>query len=180
MGTPAEFRELALKYMDSLYNYARILTRHETEAEDLLQESLLRAFRGHASLDRDLSPKAWLLKIMKNAHADRGRRKRARPLEEELQEEHGVAGSALPLNPEEILLRRLAIDDVRSAIRRLPPLWREALELREIEGLSYQEIARIIDRPIGTVMSRLSRARNLLRSFLQDHHPVQSRGTREL
>jgi RNA polymerase sigma-70 factor (ECF subfamily) len=180
MDLSADFRELALKHLDSLYNYARLLTRDETEAEDLLQESLLRAFRGLASLNRDLSPKAWLLKIMKNSHIDRGRRKRARPIEEELQEDQGVRDDALPLNPEQILLRRLAIEDVRSAIRRLPPIWREAIELRDIEGLSYQEIAHVIDRPIGTVMSRLFRARNLLRSFLQDRYAVEPRGVRDL
>ena len=180
MEPSADFRELALKYMDSLYNYARILTRSETEAEDLLQETLLRAFRGLASLNRSLSPKAWLLKIMKNAHIDRGRRKRARPMEEELPDEQAGPDGALPLNPEEILLRRLAIEDVRGAIRRLPPIWREAVELRDIEGLSYQEIGHVIDKPIGTVMSRLYRGRNRLRSLLQAHDVVQPRGIRDL
>jgi RNA polymerase sigma-70 factor (ECF subfamily) len=84
------------------------------------------------------------------------------------------------LDPEEILLRRLAIAEVRSAIRRLPPVLRETVELRDIEGLSYREIAGVIGRPIGTVMSRLSRGRNLLRETLQAHHhpipPERSRG----
>lgn len=180
MDEPADFRELAVKHMDSLYNYGRILTRNETEAEDLLQETLLRAFRGRTSLNWGLNPKVWLLKIMKNAHIDRCRRKLARPVEEALQEEHGLAECALPLNPEEILLRRLAIEDVRAAIRRLPPVWREAVELRDIEGFSYQEIASVIDRPIGTVMSRLYRGRNLLRSFLQSHHAIQPGRVRDL
>ena len=74
------------------------------------------------------------------------------------------------LDPEEILLRRLAIAEVRSAIRQLPPILREAVELRDIEGLSYREIAAVIGRPIGTVMSRLARGRNLLREALQAHH----------
>ena len=84
------------------------------------------------------------------------------------------------LDPEEILLRRLAIAEVRSAIRQLPPVLREAVELRDIEGLSYREIAAVIGRPIGTVMSRLARGRNLLREALQAHHdpipPERSRG----
>jgi RNA polymerase sigma-70 factor (ECF subfamily) len=178
MDAPADFRELALKYTDSLYNYARILTRSETEAEDLLQETLLRAYRGRSSLDPELNPKAWLLKIMKHSHIDRCRRKLARPIEAELPEE--ATDSSLPLNPEEILLRRLAIEDVRNAIRRLPAVWREAVELRDIEGLSYQEIAHVIDKPIGTVMSRLYRGRNLLRSFLQGHHAIEPRRARDL
>ena len=179
MDASAEFRELAFKYMDSLYNYARVLTRNDTEAEDLLQDTLLRAFRGLPSLNREFSPKAWLLRIMKNAHIDRGRRKHSRPTEEEFQEEQEVEDSA-PMNPEEILLRRLAIEDVRDAIRRLPAISREAVELRDIEGLSYQEIAHVIDKPIGTVMSRLSRGRNRLRSFLQDHQTVEPRRGRDL
>lgn len=73
----------------------------------------------------------------------------------------------VPLNPEEILLRRLDIEEVRAGIRRLPPAWREAMELRDIEGLSYQEIAHVTGRPVGTVMSRLYRGRNMLRAFLQ-------------
>jgi RNA polymerase sigma-70 factor, ECF subfamily len=176
----ADFRELALKCTDSLYNYARILTRSQTEAEDLLQETLLRALRALTSLNQDVSPKAWLLKIMKHAHIDRCRRKLSRPIEEELHDERQAADAPAPLNPEEILLRRLAIEEVRTAIRRLPTVWREAVELRDIEGLSYQEIAHVIDRPIGTVMSRLYRGRNLLRSFLQEHQVIQPRGSRDL
>ena len=84
----------------------------------------------------------------------------------------------VPLNPEEILLQRLAIDEVRAAIRRLPPLWREAVELRDIEGLSYQEIAEVLGSPVGTVMSRLYRGRNLIRSLLLERPIAQSRENR--
>ncbi|MET0486380.1 MAG: sigma factor-like helix-turn-helix DNA-binding protein, partial [Candidatus Rokuibacteriota bacterium] len=84
------------------------------------------------------------------------------------------------LDPEEILLRRVAIAEVRAAIRQLPPVLREAVELRDIEGLSYREIAAVIGRPIGTVMSRLARGRNLLRAALQASQqpipPERSRG----
>ncbi len=179
MDLSADFQQLALKHLDSLHNYGRILTRSETEAEDLLQETLLRAFRGFEALNRDLSIKVWLLKIMKNAHIDRCRRRLCRPMEGELREEEGPAeslqGELAPLNPEEILLRRLAIDEVRSAIRRLPPVWREAVELRDIEGLSCLEIAHVIDRPIGTVMSRLYRGRNLLRTLVQQPQRPETR-----
>jgi len=182
MDESAEFQQLALKYMDSLHNYGRILTRNEVEADDLLQETLLRGFRAMASLNRDLSAKVWLLKIMKNSHIDRCRRKLSRPMEEELREEQDLPDSSAPLNPEEILVRRLAIEDVRGAIRRLPPVWREAVELRDIEGLSYREIAHVIEKPIGTVMSRLYRGRNVLRSLLQDpaYQAIQPERTRDL
>jgi RNA polymerase sigma-70 factor (ECF subfamily) len=173
MNVPADFQELALKYLDSLYNYARVLTRNESEAEDLLQDTLLRGFRGFATFNRELGAKVWLLKIMKNAHIDHCRRKRARPLEERLPDEPEGSDGMAPLNPEEILLRRLDIEQVRAGIRRLPPAWREAMELRDIEGLRYQEIAQVIGRPIGTVMSRLYRGRNMLRAFLQNTPAVQ-------
>jgi RNA polymerase sigma-70 factor (ECF subfamily) len=183
-----QFQELALKYLDSLYNYARLLTRDDTETEDLLQEALLRSSRHRASIDASLNPKAWLFKVMRNVHIDRCRARSARPGEVALSNgdgsEHGGVGpSALRpalLDPEEILLRRVAIAEVRAAIRQLPPPLRETVELRDIEGLSYREIAAVIGRPIGTVMSRLARGRNLLRSALQAHHdpipPERSRG----
>jgi RNA polymerase sigma-70 factor (ECF subfamily) len=182
------YQELALKYLDSLYNYGRLLTRDDSEAEDLLQETLLRGFRHRATLDPTLNPKAWLFKIMRNAHVDRCRGRAARPVEVALANGDGAepgGGASVEisprlLDPEEILLRRLAIAEVRSAIRQLPSVLREAVELRDIEGLSYREIAAVIGRPIGTVMSRLARGRNLLREALQAHHdpipPERSRG----
>jgi len=176
-----EFQAVVLGNLDSLFGYARVLTRRTSDAEDLLQEVLLRAFRAFGSFDRTLSVKAWLFKIMKNAYIDRRRRQRARPVEEEwdegrerIDEDREAAqlgelySCPVPLSPEDMLLRHLTIEVVREAIRSLPPLWREVVELREIEGLSYQEIAEVIGKPIGTVMSRLSRGRDLLRSSLQE------------
>ena len=126
---------------------------------------------------------------MRNAHIDRCRGRSARPSEVALRGRRRLGAwatrkrrsSGRPLlDPEEILLRRVAIAEVRAAIRQLPPVLREAVELRDIEGLSYREIAAVIGRPIGTVMSRLARGRNLLREALQAHHhpipPERSRG----
>jgi RNA polymerase sigma-70 factor (ECF subfamily) len=171
-----EFQDLALTHLDSMYSYALLLTRDDWEADDLLQEALLRGFRSFGSFDARLSFKAWLFKIIKNAYIDRWRRLRGRPGEEEWQGEDGVPKDPtkevllypVPLNPEEILLRRLAVEEVRGAIRQLPVALREVVELREIEGLSYHEIAEVLGKPIGTVMSRLSRGRNLVRSHLQE------------
>lgn len=172
-----------------MYNYALILRKNGPEADDLLQETLLRAYRAFGSFKRHLSFKVWLFKIMKNAHLDWGRRLRLHP-EEEWKGGEAVAQEVtkdlllfpVPLTPEEILLRRVTVQEVREAIRRLPTILREVVELREIEGLSYQEIADIIDRPIGTVMSRLYRGRNLLRLFLQEPSPaaVKSRAAHGL
>jgi RNA polymerase sigma-70 factor, ECF subfamily len=159
----AEFQAIVLANLDSLYGYARVLAGRPWEAEDLLQDALVRAFGAFASFDRTQNAKAWLFKIMKNAHIDRGRRERARPVEEE----SAVDPVPLSPDPEDLLIRAVTADAVRDGIRRLPAIWREVVELREIEGLSYQEIAEVIGKPIGTVMSRLSRGRDLLRVTLQ-------------
>jgi RNA polymerase sigma-70 factor, ECF subfamily len=177
MDEKAEFQELFLAHLDSAHSYALLLSRNASEAEDLLQETLLRAFRGFGSFKPHLSFKVWVFKIMKNAHIDRARRLRVRPVEveqdwrepdsqiEDLEKE--VLLYPVPLNPEEILLRRVTIEQVREAIKNLPTPLREVVELREMEGLSYRDIAAVIGKPVGTVMSRLYRGRNLIRSVLQ-------------
>lgn len=173
MDQRAAFHELVMARLDSLYNYARLLASSEPEAEDLLQETLLHAFRAFASFNRDLSFAAWVHKIMRNAHIDRLRRLRTHPEGAGLPWESGVPEAAqevlpypVPVSPEEIVARRIAIEKVRAAMARLPAPLREVVELREIQGLSYREIAAVIQAPIGTVMSRLYRGRNLLRSLL--------------
>jgi RNA polymerase sigma-70 factor (ECF subfamily) len=178
MDRRSEFQGLVRTYLDSLYNYALVLTRRAEDAEDLLQESLVRAYQGFDSFDRSLSFKPWMLTIVRNVQTDRRRRQRARPLEESLgpdEAEPVVATSeplfSIPLAPEDILLRRETVEQVRDAIRRLPPLLREIVELRDIEGLAYREIATVVGRPIGTVMSRLYRGRNLLRTYLIETSP---------
>ncbi len=187
MDERAEFQELFLTHLDSFHSYALLLNRNAAEADDLLQETLLRAFRGFGTFRRHLSFKVWVFKIMKNAQIDRVRRLRVRPVEveEDWQGEDGqikdvtkeVLLYPVPLNPEEILLRRVTIEQVREAIRNLPSALREVVELREMEGLSYREIAAVIGKPVGTVMSRLYRGRNLVRSILQEPSPagLQSR-----
>jgi RNA polymerase sigma-70 factor (ECF subfamily) len=169
----AEYQGLVLGHLDSLYNYALVLTRRSEDAEDLLQEVLVRGFQGFASFDQTLSFKGWMFTIIKNAYIDRFRRQRRLPPEEPLwaSGEEPVLSldnplCSVPLAPEDLLLRREAIEQVREAIRRLPEEMREVVELRDVEGLSYREIAHVVNRPIGTVMSRLYRGRNLLRTCL--------------
>jgi RNA polymerase sigma-70 factor (ECF subfamily) len=168
-----EYQGLVLGHLDSLYNYALVLTRRSEDAEDLLQEVLVRGFQGFASFDQTLSFKGWMFTIIKNAYIDRFRRQRRLPPEEPLwaSGEEPVLSldnplCSVPLAPEDLLLRREAIEQVREAIRRLPEEMREVVELRDVEGLSYREIAHVVNRPIGTVMSRLYRGRNLLRTCL--------------
>jgi RNA polymerase sigma-70 factor, ECF subfamily len=169
----AEFHRLALDHLDSLYNYAKLLARKPEDSEDLLQEALVRAFGAFRRFDRSLSYKAWMFTIIKNAHIDRLRRQRSSVIEEHAGNDWPVEAmsaesplSSIPLAPDDILLRRETIGQVRDAIRRLPPALQEVVELRDIEGLSYHQIAGIVNRPLGTVMSRLYRGRNLLRTFL--------------
>jgi RNA polymerase sigma-70 factor (ECF subfamily) len=183
MDATDHFQALVLGNLDSLYGFALALSDQEAAAEDLLQETLLKAFRAFSSYRPELSFKTWTFAIMKHASIDRARRRQAEPLEQvpgsgaHEQEDaldaavRDVGGGALwaaPLDPEALLVRRLTVEDVREAIRRLPAAFREVLQLREIEGLSYQDIASALGCPIGTVMSRLSRARTILRSSLRE------------
>lgn len=174
MDQASEFQRLVMGHLDSLYGFGLLLTGDRADAEDLLQDTLVRAFRSLSTFDRSYSCKVWLFQIMKNIQVDRYRRRRSRPVEEEFEDERTAVSDSVreidlfpaPLDPEQLLLRRLLIEDVQRAISRLPPAWREVIQLRDIEELTYAEIARVLEKPIGTVMSRLYRARNQLRTLL--------------
>jgi RNA polymerase sigma-70 factor, ECF subfamily len=180
VATGTEFQAYVRGCLDSLHNYAALLARPPEDHEDLLQDALIRGFRGFDSFDRALPFKAWMFGIIRNTYIDRHRRRKARPLEEPLEDAPASAPLdsplyAIPLAPEDVLLRQETVEQVREAIRRLPLLMREVVELRDIEGLSYREIAAVLGRPIGTVMSRLYRGRNLLRTYLVE--PRRQDGT---
>jgi RNA polymerase sigma-70 factor (ECF subfamily) len=150
--------------MDSAYNLARWLTRNGHDAEDLVQEALLRAFRAFAGF-RGADGRAWLLTIVRNACYTWLRRNRQQELTTEFDEEvHTLEGDVL--NPERLVLREGDNARVRQALEALPAEFREVLVLREIEGLSYKEISTVVDIPVGTVMSRLARARGRLQRGL--------------
>ena len=171
MDNGVEFQAYVRGCLDSLHNYAVLLARPPEDYEDLLQDALIRGFRGFDTFDRTLPFKAWMFGVIRNTYIDRHRRRRARPAEEPLEDEQPAAALdsplyAIPLAPEDVLVRQETVEQVRDAIRRLPVLMREVVELRDIEGLSYRDIAAVLDRPIGTVMSRLYRGRNLLRTYL--------------
>jgi len=158
----ARFRRLVLPHMDSAYNFARYLCRDASLAEDLVQDAFLRAFRGFRGF-RGGEPRAWLFAIVRSSHLtwvrSPGARLQAVPddVEDRAAEED---------TPEDALLRQGEIDTVRSAIEALPEPFRETLVLRELEELSYREIAEVTGAPIGTVMSRLARARQMLLAAL--------------
>jgi RNA polymerase sigma-70 factor (ECF subfamily) len=179
MGEASEFERLILGSLDSLYSYALVRTRRDDEAEDLLQESLARAFERFRLFDPSQSFRAWMFTVIRNTHIDRLRKRAVRALAEPVSEvDNGeleiVPESplyAIPLDPEAVLSRQESLERVREAIRHLPGDLREVVELRDIEGLAYRDIATIVQRPIGTVMSRLYRGRNLLRTRLVDPTP---------
>lgn len=162
------FEATVLPHLNAAYNLARWLLRDEQGAQDVVQEAYLRAFRFFDGLRGD-DARPWLLGIVRNACftwlAEHGRGH----VEFDEERDSGEIDAAWQQNadgPERLLERKLERAQVNAAIATLPPLFREVLILRELEGLSYEEMAQIIGTPPGTVMSRLSRARTLLRAAL--------------
>src|SRR5690242_19882800 len=151
------FEEVVLPHLNAAFNYARWLTKNDAEAEDVVQDACVRAMRYFSSL-RDDDARAWLFTIVRNTWYSRVSRRS--PVAEPSSE--GVADQRQDdaLDPEERLMQQHTVARVRAALEQLPVDFREVVVLREIEGLSYKEIAAVIRVPIGTVMSRLARARD--------------------
>lgn len=160
----AAFGQAALEHIDALYGYAMTLTRNTTEAEDLVQETYVRAARAVNRPDSNANLKGWLFVIMRNAWLNQVRHKNAGPLFVDLDSSESTREAQE--NPHVIYLRKLECEQVREAIESLPDAYREIVVLRDIEGFTYQEIAMVLDCPAGTVMSRLGRARGRLRKLL--------------
>jgi len=159
----SRFESTVLPHMDAAYNLARWLTGNDHDAQDLAQESTLRAYRFFGTF-RDGDSRAWLLKIVRNTCYTWLKKNRARETFDEFDEELHSADN--PLAGGEIVLRNSDRNVFNSALEELPPEFREMIVLHELEGLSYKEIAEIAEIPIGTVMSRLARARERLRENL--------------
>jgi RNA polymerase sigma-70 factor (ECF subfamily) len=158
------FEETVLPHLDAAFNYARWLTRNDSEAEDVVQDACLRAMRFFSSL-RDDNARAWLLTIVRNAWYSRVSR-RKEVVESPVGDQDRSEPPDDALDPEERLIQQYTVARVRGALEQLPVDFREVIVLRELEGLPYKEIAAIIRVPIGTVMSRLSRARERLMTLL--------------
>jgi RNA polymerase sigma-70 factor, ECF subfamily len=158
------FEQTVLPHMDATYNLARWIMGNEQDAEDMVQEAYLRAFQYFVSFQGNNS-RAWLLTIVRNTCYTWLRQNRAQELSVELNEEM-VDGSHPAISPELSLMLRANHQFIRQALGNLPIEFRELIVLRELEGLSYKEIAGITGIPIGTVMSRLARARQKLRDCL--------------
>ncbi len=159
------FEAAVLAHLNAAYTLARYLTRRADIAEDIVQEALLRAYRSFSSQRGDNS-RAWLLAIVRNCFLTWNTRNRENPevceaLDEQESAAEWLGDSAAPETPESILIQHQENSAIRSVIEGLPRLFREVLVLRDIEDMSYREIADIAGVPIGTVMSRLARARKL-------------------
>jgi RNA polymerase sigma-70 factor (ECF subfamily) len=160
----AEFEAAVLPHLDAAYNLARWLLRSEHEAEDVVQEAYLRALRFFGGF-RGSDSRGWLLTIVRNVSYTWLRKRRPEELTLSLDEEIHGREEGGP-SPEGEVLRRAVGRSVKQALETLPLELREVIVLRELEGLSYAEIASVAEIPIGTVMSRLSRARSRLRNLL--------------
>ncbi len=164
---PELFAELAMPLFDSLYNFARWLAGDRDEAEDLVQETYAKALRGFASFEQGTNFRAWMFRILRNTFlTSRTGLKPTVPLEDE-------ESSVTPVDvatPESILLGNLDQQALRDAIAELPVSYREVLLLCDVEEMSYKDIAEALSIPIGTVMSRISRARSALRAILSGRH----------
>jgi RNA polymerase sigma factor (sigma-70 family) len=165
---PRSFEDLALPLLDSLYRYAWWLARNSAEAEDLVQEAFLKGLRGFAGFLPGSNFRAWMYRILHNTFLTSRSGLRAVPTIS-LEEEPGVVGElADGDNPESNLLKRASAEAVRHAIEKLPVEFREVLLLSDVEEMSYKEIAETLSIPMGTVTSRLIRARQKVRKSLSE------------
>jgi RNA polymerase sigma-70 factor (ECF subfamily) len=175
MADRSQFSEQAMEYMPALYTAALRLTRNAADAEDLVQETFLKAYRAFGSFEEGTNLKAWLYRILTNTFINNYRASKRRPEKADVEDIEdlylykrlnelpapGVGRSA-----EEELLERITDDEVKGAIESLPESFRIAVLLADVEGFSYKEIAEITDVPIGTVMSRIHRGRKALQKAL--------------
>ena len=182
MADPARFEDDVVSLLPQLYSAALRMARNPADAEDLLQETLLRAYRGYGTFKAGTNLRAWLYRILTNTFINRYRQQARRPAEVELGEledlylyrrlgeRSGAARSA-----EEEALERFVDEDIKAAVEALPENFRIPVLLADVEGFSYKEIARIMGVPIGTVMSRLHRGRKALEKALWEI--TERRGT---
>jgi RNA polymerase sigma-70 factor (ECF subfamily) len=169
-NTEPSFRDSALQHLDGLYAYAMTLARNQGKAEDLVQETYLRALQAFARLRPDSNLKSWLFTILRNLRLNQVRdglnKSRAVEMDEPGGGTREFEDKSLK-DPLFLYLAKVTQADVRKAIEELPAVYREVIVLREFEELSYLEIAQVLDCPCGTVMSRLKRARERLKERLQ-------------
>jgi RNA polymerase sigma-70 factor (ECF subfamily) len=157
------FAREALSYIDSLYGTALRLTRKPADAEDLVQDTYLKAFRSSSQFERGTNLKAWLFTILHNTFRNMRRHDGRNPIDVDSEAvEQAAADSTHEPTPEQLLMRATLDVDLQAALDELPEAFRQAVWLRDVEELTYAEIANVLAVPIGTVMSRISRGRRML------------------
>ncbi len=171
------FRRHVEPEIDVLLRVGRTLTGSWADAEDLVQDTLIRAYRGIDRFD-GAHPRAWLLTILRNTHINSHRRQRPVLLEEpgEIDQHRLAFGAAAVPSPEDTVTDLILDDDLQRAVNSLDPRFRTVLLLIDVDQLSYAEVAEVLDIPVGTVMSRLSRARDRVRTQLPKHHTSRRTG----
>ena len=183
MADRRTFEEDALQFAPHLYSAALRMTRNPSDAEDLVQETFLKAYRAYDTFEAGTNLKAWLYRILTNTFINKYRRESRRPDEVDLGELEDLylyrrvgaeATADASRSPEDILLEGLVEADIKAAVESLPEHFRIPVLLADLGGFSYKEIAEILDIPIGTVMSRLHRGRKALEKALFEY--AQHRG----
>src|SRR3954464_12890245 len=177
MADRAHFADQAMEHMPSLYSAALRMTRNPADAEDLVQETYLKAYRAFGGFQAGTNLKAWLYRILTNTFINTYRARKRRPEQTELDDVEdlylyrrlgGLEAAAAGRSAEEEVLDHFTETDVKEALESLPEQFRMAVLLADVEGFAYKEIAEILDIPIGTVMSRLHRGRKALQKALFD------------
>ena len=177
MAQQAEFAGEAMEFMPALYSAALRMTRNPADAEDLVQETYLKAYRGFGGFEEGTNLRAWLYRILTNTFINSYRSKKRRPQESELDEAEdlylyrrlgGLEAVQASRSAEDELMDMFTDSEVKDAIESLPEQFRLAVLLADVEGFSYKEIAEMLDTPIGTVMSRLHRGRKSLQKQLYE------------
>ena len=178
MADRARFTELTMEYMSPLYTAALRMTRNPADAEDLVQETFLKAYRAFDRFEEGTNLKAWLYKILTNTYINSYRSAKRRPEKADVEDVEDLymfrrlselQGLETGRSAEDEVLEHITDDEVKQAIESLPDTFRMAVLLADVEGFSYKEIAEITDVPIGTVMSRIHRGRKALQKALTEY-----------
>lgn len=175
MADQADFQRLSMEHLSSLYSGAYRMTHNQADAEDLVQETFLKAYRGFHGFEDGTNLRAWLFRIMTNTYINMYRQKQRRVDQTEFDDVEdlflyrrmgGLEAATLGRTTEDVVLDRFSESEVQDAVEALPEAFRVPVLLADVEGFSYKEIAEMLDIPLGTVMSRLHRGRKALQKSL--------------
>ncbi|MEX2435418.1 MAG: sigma-70 family RNA polymerase sigma factor [Balneolaceae bacterium] len=169
-----DFNEEIIPHLDALYNFGLRLTADPNDAEDLVQDTIVKAYRFFSSYEKGTNAKAWLFRILKNSYINNYRKKSKKPQEVDYDEvatfyETIRAERTETSDLEDKMFRELIDDDISNALDEIPEDFRTVVLLCDVEDFTYEEIANMLDVPIGTIRSRLHRGRNLLKAQLMEY-----------